>query len=181
MARDDWRIRIELREPEHATGFLARLGLELDAEADELVRALEGRHLVVSHDGNEVFVYASSGFEAESARKIVQTELVAEGLDAGVGPVEHWLHDEERWDDDPPGPDIDEEILDEGYAPWEVRVQCDSHQEARELADKLEAEGYGVVRRFHYVIAGADHQDARAPPVRPSETTGRHAGRRLAR
>ena len=62
MGRDDWRIRIELREPEHATGFLARLGLELDAEADELARALEGRHLVVSHDGNEVFVYASSGF-----------------------------------------------------------------------------------------------------------------------
>jgi len=35
MARDDWRIRIELHEPEHAHGFLARLGLALDAEANE--------------------------------------------------------------------------------------------------------------------------------------------------
>jgi len=154
MARDDWRIRIELREPEHATGFLARLGLELDAEADELVRALEGRHLVVSHDGSEVFVYASSGFEAESARKIVQTELVAEGLDADVGPVEHWLHDEERWDDEPPGPTPEEELLAEGRAPWEVRIECRSRDEAAELAARLEAEGYGVARRFRYVIAG---------------------------
>ena len=154
MARDDWRIRVELHEPQHAHGFLARLGLELDAEADELVRALEGRHLVVSHDGSEVFVYASSGFEAESARKIVQTELVAEGLDADVGPVEHWLHDEERWDDEPPGPTPEEELLAEGRAPWEVRIECRSRDEAAELAARLEAEGYGVARRFRYVIAG---------------------------
>jgi hypothetical protein len=154
MARDDWRIRIELREPEHATGFIA-----LDTEAEELAHTLEGRHLVVSHDGNEVFVYASSGFEAESARKVVQTELIAEGLDADVGPVEHWLHDDERWDDEPPGPTPEEELLAEGRAPWEVRIECRSRDEAAELAARLEAEGYGVARRFRYVIAGTATQD----------------------
>jgi len=154
MARDDWRIRIELHEPAHAHGFLARLGLELDAEANDLVRALEGHHLAVSHDGNEVFVYASSGFEVEHARKIVETELAAEGLEADVGPVEHWLHDEERWDDEPPGPTPEEELLAEGRAPWEVRVECKSRDEAAALAKQLEAEGYGVARRFRYVIAG---------------------------
>jgi len=154
MARDDWRIRIELHEPERAHGFLARLGLEVDAEANELARALEGRQLVVSHDGNEVFVYASTGFEAERARTIVETELAAERLEADVGPVEHWLHEEERWDDEPPGPTPEEELLAEGRAPWEVHIECRSRDEAAELASQLDAEGYGVARRFRYVIAG---------------------------
>ena len=163
MARDDWRIRIELHEPERAHGFLARLGLEVDAEANELARALEGRQLVVSHDGNEVFVYASTGFEAERARTIVETELAAERLEADVGPVEHWLHDEERWDDEPPEPSPEEELLEEGIAPWEVRVELESRRDAEELADQLEAEGYGVLRRFRYLLVGTDtREDAEA-------------------
>jgi hypothetical protein len=154
MARDDWRIRIELQEPADAHGLLARLGLELDAEADELAHALEGRQLVVSHDGDEVFVYASTGFEAERARTVVESELATEGLAAEVGPVEHWLHEEERWDDEPPGPTPEEELLAEGRAPWEVRIECRSRDAAAELAAQLETEGYGVARRFRYVIAG---------------------------
>jgi hypothetical protein len=68
--------------------------------------------------------------------------------------AEHWLESEERWDDDPAGPSEDEELLAEGYAPWEVRVQCPDHRAARELADSLGSEGYGIVRRWRYVIAG---------------------------
>ncbi len=33
-------------------------------------------------------------------------------------------------------------VAERGYAPWEVRVECDSYGEARELAERLEAEGY---------------------------------------
>ena len=152
MARDDWRIRIEL--PEEHESFLARLGLDLGSEARDLARELEGRQLAVSQDGNDLFVYASTSIEAERARAIVQSELAAEGLEADVGPVEHWLHDEERWDDEPPGPTPEEEILAEGRAPWEVRIECGSREEAAELAARLESEGYGVARRFRYVIAG---------------------------
>ena len=63
MARDDWRIRIEL--PEEHESFLARLGLDLGSEARDLARELEGRQLAVSQDENDLFVYASTGFEAE--------------------------------------------------------------------------------------------------------------------
>jgi hypothetical protein len=45
-------------------------------------------------------------------------------------------------------------VLAAGHAPWEVRVEARDHQAARELADELETEGYGVVRRWTYVIAG---------------------------
>ena len=153
MARDDYRIRVELPEEEHASGLLSRLGL--GSQAHELAEELEGRHLVVSQDGNEVFVYASTRGEAERAQAIVDAEVTEERLQAGIGPVEHWLHDEERWDDEPPEPLPEEELLEEGVAPWEVRVECESHHDATALADRLEGEGYGVVRRFRYLVLGA--------------------------
>ena len=95
--------------------------------------------------------------EAFGDARLVQVlrDPAEEGLDARVGPVEHWLHDEERWDDEPAEPTPEEELLEEGIAPWEVRVELDSRREAEELAERLEAEGYGVVRRFRYLIVGA--------------------------
>jgi hypothetical protein len=153
VARDEYRIRVELEE-EHAHGLLSRLGL--GSEADELAGELEGRRLVVSHDDGELFVYASSPQEAERARAIVASVLREEGIEAEVGPVEHWLHDEERWDDEPPEPSPEEELLEEGIAPWEVRVEFESHRQAEDVADQLEAEGYGVLRRFRYLVVGTD-------------------------
>ena len=161
MARNDYRIRVELPDEEHASGLLSRLGL--GTWADELAQELEGRRLVVSHDDGELFVYASSAAEAERARTIVESEVRAEGVDAAVGPVEHWLHDEERWDDEPREPSPEEELLEEGIAPWEVRVELESHRQAEDLADQLEAEGYGVLRRFRYLVVGTDtREDAKA-------------------
>jgi len=153
VARDDYRIRVELPEEENASGLLSRLGL--GSWADELAHELEGRRLAVSEDENELFVYAASPAEAERARAIVEAVVAEEGIDARIGPVEHWLHDEERWDDEPREPTPEEELLEEGVAPWEVRIDCQSHREAEELAERLEAEGYGVVQRWKYLIVGA--------------------------
>jgi len=167
MAQDDWRIRIELPEEGAASRLLGRLGLDLGSEARRLAHELEGQRLAVSRDGNEIFVYAASPEQAELARAVIESELRAEGVEARTGPVERWLHDEERWDDEEPGATFEEELLAEGYAPWEVRVDLGSHAEARELADRLEAEGYGVVRRFRYVIAGtATREEADALAAR---------------
>jgi hypothetical protein len=154
MAHDDYRIRIKVAEEEHARGLLDRLGLGVGAEARELARDLEERRLAVSRDGEELFVYAASRREAEQAREVVQAELRDHRIDAITSDVEHWLDDEDRWSSDPATGDVEEETLARGYAPWEVRVECASHAEARELADRLEAEGYGVERRWRYVIAG---------------------------
>jgi hypothetical protein len=160
---DDWRIRIELPEEQHAETLLGRLGLDLGTdEARRLAAELEGRRLAVSRDGNELFVYASSPAEAEQARGIVEAELADEGIEATTSPVERWLDDEERWTGEPPSETWEDEELERGYAPWEVRVERESHAEARELADELEREGYDVVRRFRYVIVGvASEEEAR--------------------
>src|SRR5436305_457040 len=74
MARDDWRIRIEL-EGDRAEGFLERIGLDLGSRARELAKDLEEERLPVSRDGDTIFVYASSRMQAEQAFKVVKAEL----------------------------------------------------------------------------------------------------------
>jgi hypothetical protein len=158
MAQDDWRIRIDLPDEEGAYGLLERLGLAR-SDADELAEELRDERLAVSQDGNTVFVYAPSGMQAEQASRIVERELQEEGLTPTRFVTERWLRDEERWDDEAPQPDLEEDLLRRGYAPWEVRVECKTLQEAHDLAERLRAEGYGVSRTFRYVIAGVESRD----------------------
>jgi len=161
---DDWRIHITVADD---GGLLDRLGLELGGEAADLARELEQRRLAVSHDGDDLFVYASSHAEASRAREVIEAVLRTEGLGANVGRIEHWLEDDERWDDEAPTDTWEEEQLDRGYAPWEVRVTLSSHGEARRLAEQLEDEGYAVERRWRYLIVGAaSREDAEALAAR---------------
>jgi len=154
MARDDWRIRVEL-EDEHAGGFLEGLGFDLGSKARELAKELKADRLAVSRDDDTIFVYASSRVQAEQARKVIEAELEEAAIEPLVVQIEHWLADEGRWDDEPADEGWEEEVLERGYAPWEVRIECASHEEADTLADRLEQEGQDVVRRWTYVIVGA--------------------------
>ncbi len=157
MARDDWRLRIEI-DDESAGGLVARLR-GLDSDARELARELARERLAVTRDGDTVFVYASSSLQLAQAQQLIETELAHLAVRPERVVREHWLADEERWDDEPPGESVEAETLAAGYAPWEVRIPCRSHHEARELADRLEGEGYSVVRRWAYVIAGTRTQE----------------------
>jgi hypothetical protein len=156
---DNWRIRIELPEEGNVGTLLSRLGLDLASdEAKRLAKELEGHRLAVSRDDEVVFVYADSQAQAERARQIVEAELADEGIAAEMQ-VERWLPDEERWSGEPRQETWEEEELRRGYAPWEVRVELDSHEEAEKLADELEQEGYDVVRRWRYLIVGAASEE----------------------
>ena len=156
---DNWRIRIELPEETNAGTLLDRLGLDLGSdEARRLAKELEGHRLAVSRDDEVIFVYTDSQAQAERARKIVEAELADEGITAKIQ-VERWLPDEERWSGEPPQETWEEEEVKRGYAPWEVRVELDSHADAEELADTLEQEGYDVVRRWRYLIVGAASEE----------------------
>ena len=165
MAHDDWRIRIELPDEAGAQDFLGRLGLR-QSGAEELADELREHRLAVSRDDDTVFVYAATGMQAEQAARIVESELNDQGLTPSRFVTERWLHDEERWDDEPEQPDAEEELLQRGYAPWEVRVEASSRREAHDLADKLRTEGYDVSRTFTYVIAGARSREEAAELAR---------------
>jgi hypothetical protein len=160
---ENWRIRIELGESAQADTLLGRLGLDLGSdEAKRLARELQGHRLAVSNDEDTVFVYVDSSIQAEPARKIVEAELRDEGIEAEVV-IERWLPEEERWSGEPPQETWEQEALEHGYAPWEVRVELPSHEEAERLADELEREGFDVVRRWRYLIVGArSEEEARA-------------------
>ena len=164
---DDWRIRILVEEEEHAHGLLERLGSGLGGEAAELARDLESKRLAVSRDDNEIFVYTSSPDDAAKAQAVIETELREHGVEAKTTRVEHWLAEEERWDDEPPTETWEQEELDRGYAPWEVRVACASQDEAATLGGQLEQEGYSVIRQAEFLIVGAaSKEDAQALATR---------------
>ena len=95
MARDDWRLRIELGD-EGAGGLLGRLGL---SDAHELAKDLEEHRIEASDDEGTVYVYAGSSLELERARGVIEREI----LELELKPLEivsgHWLHDEERWEE----------------------------------------------------------------------------------
>jgi hypothetical protein len=158
MAQDDWRIRIELPDEEGAAGLLDKLGLRR-GDAEELADELREHRLAVSRDGDTVFVYASTGMQAEQASRVVEQELNEEGLTPTRFVTERWLRDDERWDDEPDTGDVEEDLLRRGYAPWEVRVECENLAEADKLAEQLRSEGFDVSRTFTYVIVGAADRD----------------------
>jgi hypothetical protein len=165
MASDDWRIRIEVEDAHDR--LLERLGVELDDEARELARDLERKRLAVSRDGDDLFVYTSSYPDAQRALAVVEALLKQTGLRAKTNRIEHWLDAEDRWDNDPPGETWEEEVLDRGYAPWEVRVTCASRAEARSLAERLEGDGLQPIQSYSFVIVGAaSREDADALAAR---------------
>ena len=154
MAHDDWRVRIELPDEEGARGLLERLHL-VRSDAEDLAEELRAHRLAVSQDEDTIFVYASTGMQADQARQVVEQELQDTDLTPKRFVLERWLREEERWDDDPDTGDVEEELLERGYAPWEVRVETESLGDAHDLAEQLRAEGYDVSRTFNYVIVGA--------------------------
>jgi hypothetical protein len=125
-------------------------------DAEALADELRQQRLAVSRDEDTIFVYTSSAMQAEQASRVIERDLEDAGLTPERLVTEHWLADEERWDDDPEQPPIEEDLVRRGYAPWEVRIECETVGKARDLADELEQDGYGVSRTFTYVIAGTE-------------------------
>jgi hypothetical protein len=148
--KDDWRLRIEVP---NAGGFVERL---LNADARELAERLSSHRLAVTRDDETVFVYAADRMQIEQAEELVHAHLHGRGTVR----IEHWVAREERWDDEPAHVPAEQELLARGYAPWEVRVECRTREEAHRLAQELHGEGYSVSRTFRYVIAGTETREA---------------------
>jgi hypothetical protein len=168
---DDWRVTATLGEE----GFVDRLldRLRRHEVEDEVVARL-GRRVAVTTSPGQVFVYADSEGAAREAERLLRDVSSADGLDAEVA-VDRWHPLEERWEDaSVPLPQTDaereaehsrrleeetEESQRTGLAEWEVRVELDSHDDAAELADRLSAEGMQPVRRWKYLVVGANNED----------------------
>ena len=125
----------------------------------DLAQALEGGHLSISGDDENLFVYTDTAAQAENAHAVILSELDHHEITATTSGVEHWLADEERWDNEPADEDWEEEVERKGYAPWEVRVTCRSRHEATKLEQQLEDEGYRPIRQWKHLIIGTESRE----------------------
>ena len=169
---DDWRLRIDL----HDEGFARRLSELLTAT--ELEHGLErsfGERVVVSIDGAEVFCYAGTRSQAQSAEQLIRRLASEHGWTLDIE-LAHWHPTSGRWE----GPDVPlpgggaeteaerrERIAQEradseqrGYPEWEVRVQCGARAQAGELSEALKREGIDNLHRWSYVLIGATDEDS---------------------
>ncbi len=174
---DDFRIRVEFEDE----GSILHFGRSLrEREFEKELRDQLGDGVIVTHDGSEVFLYASTLEQARAAERAVREVLEHQQIRADVSSVQRWHPVEEAWEDaSVPLPQTAAEVAIEeardeqqetqdadklGYAEWEVRVDLPAHRDAVELAERLEAEGITpIVRRWKYLLIGtATDDDARA-------------------
>jgi hypothetical protein len=170
---DDFRLQIDL-EDDGVAGKVADLLRSGELEHDLKVAA--DNQLIVSHEGEEIFVYAADRGHIDQARQAVEKLLAAKGWEAKLD-VRRWHPEAEEWEDPDKalpstGAEKDaehEERIEQedaevaahgGRAEFEVRVEFPSHREAHEFAEKLEAEGLEPVRRWRYMVVGAADEDA---------------------
>lgn len=164
---DDWRVRVEFADEVARKSFAELLAEGLSPTGAGRAEDLLGSHLSVSGDGAHLFVYADSASRADGAHAVILAELEHHAIVATTSAVEHWLADQERWDNEPAGETWEADAVEHGYAPWEVRVTCRSHQDAVTLAMQLEADGYEPVRRWkHLIVGAASREDADALAAR---------------
>jgi hypothetical protein len=167
----DWRVTISLASQEHVGQARGSLSVQ-DMEQD--VRRRLGRNIVVGSGDSQIFLYAGTELAAAEAERAAREALSRLGIEAQFA-VHRWHPIEEQWqspDVAMPRTEADRqaehqrledaetaESLASGTAQWQARVTLGSHRDAVALADKLRDEGYAVVRRWRFLIVGANNED----------------------
>jgi hypothetical protein len=172
---NDWRVTVRLHAGHQAGNAVEHLSTH---KVENEVHARLGGRVMVGTDGeNGLFLYAHSQDAAATAQQSVSDLLSGHGIGADYT-VERWHPVAEEWEPaDMPLPSTpaefraEQERLDAeetqesvsgGVALFEIRVQVPSHREAVALAAQLEGEGYSVVRRWRFLVVGANNEDQAA-------------------
>jgi hypothetical protein len=169
---NDWRLTVRLSDDEqagHAVRHLSSHQVETEVQ-----RRLGGRVVVGTDGGDELFLYTHSREAAMAARESVGPLLASHDLHAEYS-LDRWHPVAEDWESADialPMTDVEleaerrrldaeetSESLASGIALFEVRVQLPAHRDAVALADRLRADGYEVVRRWRFLVVGADNAD----------------------
>jgi hypothetical protein len=169
---EDWRLRVQFAHDADARALAKRLRAS-DVEHD-LETSFHDR-VVVSRDGSIVFCYANSQPQAQAAQRAIENLKDECGWTMEIA-LERWHPIAERWE--PPEAELPgtpaglsrehaeliqserAESRDQGFPMFEVRVKCESHRVAEELANRLGAEGIPTAHRWHFVVAGASDEDS---------------------
>jgi DNA-binding Lrp family transcriptional regulator len=177
VAGEDWRVEIELKDPEHGSSLGERLrALDLDDDARERL----GRRVIVTRDGSKLFHYTATQEEADEAARVVQELAAADRLTAEVRTT-RWHPVEEAWADAsvplPRDNSERERELDKreaeaeatGDYDWYVHVRAPDRAAADELERRLRDRDVSVERRWRFLTIGAasgDQADEIAATIR---------------
>lgn len=169
---NDWRITVRLHDSAQAGHALASLGAH--QVETEIHQRLGGRVVVGADGGDELFLYTHTRDAAAAAQQSVSELLASHGVKADYT-TERWHPVAEEWEPaDVELPDTTAEVTAErrqldaeetkeslagGVALFEVRVQLPSHHDSVALAARLSTEGYSVVRRWRFLVVGANNAD----------------------
>jgi hypothetical protein len=168
--RDEWRVEVRLTAggEEGHTSLGERLhGLDLDNEARERL----GGSVIVTRDGQQLFLYAWHEQSAREAERVVRELMESEEL-AGEVELTRWHPAAEAWRPaTEPLPETNRELdaeewsterkrIESGEHPWEVVIDLPSLHATRKLADQLIKRGLPVKRRFRYVLVGCPSEEA---------------------
>jgi hypothetical protein len=168
---EDWRVTATLHGDVPAGRLLQALHLR---QVEDDVRERLGHRVAVSGGNSHVFLYADTGEAASEAEGVVREVIAEHDLTADVA-LDRWHPLEEEWEDAKIAmPQTAEERKAEhqrleteeteesqatGVAEWEVRVELRSHRDAVELAERLKGEGDSLVRRWKFLLVGANNED----------------------
>jgi len=167
----DWRVTISLADQAHAEQ--ARRSFS-EREVEDDVRLRLGRNIAIGAGDSQIFLYAGTENAGRDAERVARDVLAQQGIEAQFA-LDRWHPIEEQWE----SPDVamprteaerqaehqrledaeTAESLATGSAQWEARVEFPSHHEAVELASKLRGEGRTVVRRWRFLVVGANNED----------------------
>lgn len=169
---DDWRVQVTC--PTTATAASLSENLR-EGEFQHNMQDAAGERVVVSLDGHELFLYASTRQQAERAAEAVKALVARSGVSVRTE-LRRWHPVSEEWiDADLPLPESEAAVVAEHaetierereesanfkFSEYEVRIGTSSHRETLELAGKLRAEGIPSLRRWRYLLIGAADEDA---------------------
>jgi len=167
---DDWRLTVA---PQGDTDPPSVLEYVLEHELEEEASKRLGHRVAVevSAGDSAVFFYADQEEPIREAEGLVRAILERQGVEAKID-VARWHPLEERWEDaSVPLPQSEaeqqaetgrleaEEVAESlDGADWEVRLELPGQRETSELAERLEAEGIPVLRRWRFLIVGAESE-----------------------
>jgi hypothetical protein len=167
----DWRVTISLKSQDHVEQARQSFSAK---EVEQDVRHRLGRNIVVGSGDSQIFLYAGTELAAGEAERTARDVLGQQGIEAEFA-IDRWHPIEEEWR----SPDValpqteaerqaehqrleDAETADSlaaGTAQWQARVELGSHRDAVTLATALQGEGLPVVRRWRFLIVGANNED----------------------
>jgi hypothetical protein len=171
VADDDWRVTVTFDDEAHVRHAVQSMR---DHKVERDVHHRLGDRVAVSADGASVFLYAGTEDAAREADRVVR-EILAERQLTAAFKLDRWHPIEQEWEDagallpqtaaqreaedERRVADETEETAETGQSGYEVLIEVPSRHEAVELAERLQSEGHPVIRRWRYLVLGANNED----------------------